>query len=116
MNRSCILGQMSPHHQIRIHRPQRTRPKIVQTGRSNRGQVTYEFKRGELGTRTDPPRRRLDATPGVPEAPEHKREHFETMLFAIRLQFGQQRSLRNAPSGLLTFRDMLVTQEAETPA
>ena len=24
---------------------------------------------------------------------EHKREHFETMLFAIRLQFGQQRSL-----------------------
>jgi hypothetical protein len=58
----------------------------------------------------------LDATPGVPEAPEHKLEHFETMLFAIRLQFGQQRSLRNAPSGLLTFRDMLVTQEAETPA
>jgi hypothetical protein len=84
MSRGCILGQMSPHHQIRIHRPQRTRPKIVQTGRSNRGQVTYEFKRGELGTRTDPPRRRLDATPGVPEAPEHKREHFETMLFAIR--------------------------------
>jgi hypothetical protein len=35
----------------------------------------------------------LDATPGVPEAPEHKREHFETMLFVIRLQFGQQRSL-----------------------
>jgi len=35
----------------------------------------------------------LDATPGVPEAREHKREHFETMLFAIRLQFGQQRSL-----------------------
>ena len=31
--------------------------------------------------------------PRVPEAPEHKREHFETMLFAIRLQFGQQRSL-----------------------
>jgi hypothetical protein len=39
-----------------------------------------------------------DATPGVPEAPEHKREHFETMPFAIRLQFGQQRGLRNHPA------------------
>ena len=40
----------------------------------------------------------LDATPGVPEAPEHKREHFETMPFAIRLQLGQQRGLGNHPA------------------
>ena len=92
MNRSCIPGQTSPHHQICIHRHQRPPPKTDQ-GRSNRGEVTHEFERGERGTRNDTPRRRLDATPGVPEAPEHKREHFETMLFAIRLQFGQQRSL-----------------------
>jgi len=36
-----------------------------------------------------------DWTPpqACPKRPKHKREHFETMLFAIRLQFGQQRSL-----------------------
>jgi hypothetical protein len=70
MNRSCILGQTSPHHQIRIHRHQRPHPK-TDRGRSNRGQVTYEFERGdgfergERGTRNDTPRRRLDATAGA---------------------------------------------------
>jgi len=60
-----LLGQMRPHLRILIHRHQHLRLKIDQTGRSNRGRVTYEFRLADRNMRNDAPRQRLDPTAGA---------------------------------------------------